>query len=155
MPLSIAEGAVRYFVYKSGKEIMSDHRTALFAAVARKLGFELTTDTPDLVEFGSLSLSEEEPRTEPAAPSPRRRPATALRWRHVSIVTGATMPGRKRSAPVQVACAPSRFSGREECRGARAESDRALRQPESSYRCKGLRPFYRVGIAHTGREDLP
>ncbi len=46
--LSIGEGAVRYFVYKSGKEIMSDHRTALFAGVAEKLGFEMATPVKDL-----------------------------------------------------------------------------------------------------------
>jgi catechol 2,3-dioxygenase-like lactoylglutathione lyase family enzyme len=34
-----------------------------YAAVLAPLGFELTTDKPELVEFGSLSLSEEEPRT--------------------------------------------------------------------------------------------
>ncbi len=42
--MSIAQGAIQYFVLKSGKEIMSDHRTALFDAVAKKLGF--TMDTP-------------------------------------------------------------------------------------------------------------
>ena len=42
--LSIAAGAIKYFVYKSGKEIMSDHRTAMFRAVCQKLGF--TMDTP-------------------------------------------------------------------------------------------------------------
>ena len=36
-----------------------------YAAVLAPLGFELTTDRPDLAEFGSLSLSEEEPRTGP------------------------------------------------------------------------------------------
>ncbi len=36
-----------------------------YSTVLEPLGFELTTDTPDLVEFGSLSLSEEEPRTGP------------------------------------------------------------------------------------------
>ena len=48
--LSIAQGAIRYFVYKSGKEIMSDHRTALFAAVTKKLGFEMKTPIKDLSE---------------------------------------------------------------------------------------------------------
>ena len=46
--LSIAQGAVRYFVYKSGKEIMSDHRTAMFRAVAKKLGFTLDTPIKEL-----------------------------------------------------------------------------------------------------------
>jgi catechol 2,3-dioxygenase-like lactoylglutathione lyase family enzyme len=35
-----------------------------YAAVLSPLGFELTTDRPELVEFGALSLSHELPRTE-------------------------------------------------------------------------------------------
>jgi excinuclease ABC subunit A len=46
--LSIGQGAIQYFVLKSGKEIMSDHRTALFGAVAKKLGFTLETPIRDL-----------------------------------------------------------------------------------------------------------
>src|SRR5260370_1160943 len=46
--LSVAEGAVRYFVYKSGKEIMSDHRTAMFRGVAQKLGFAMETPIKEL-----------------------------------------------------------------------------------------------------------
>jgi excinuclease ABC, A subunit len=46
--LSIAQGAIQYFVLKSGKEIMSEHRTALFAAVAKKLGFTIDTPIRDL-----------------------------------------------------------------------------------------------------------
>jgi excinuclease ABC subunit A len=46
--LSIAQGAIKYFVYKSGREIMADHRTAMFRAVARKLGFTLDTPIKDL-----------------------------------------------------------------------------------------------------------
>ncbi|MBC7529001.1 MAG: excinuclease ABC subunit UvrA, partial [Chthonomonadaceae bacterium] len=46
--MSIGEGAIKYFVYKSGKDIMSDSRTALFAGVAEKLGFEMTTPIKDL-----------------------------------------------------------------------------------------------------------
>ena len=34
-----------------------------YRTVLAPLGFDLTTDQPDLVEFGALSLSEEEPRT--------------------------------------------------------------------------------------------
>ena len=48
--MSIAQGAIRYFTYKSGKEIMSDHRTAMFRAVAQKLGFTLETPIKDLTE---------------------------------------------------------------------------------------------------------
>jgi excinuclease ABC subunit A len=48
--LSIGQGAIRYFVYKSGKEIMSDHRTAMFRGVAKKLGFEMETPIKDLSE---------------------------------------------------------------------------------------------------------
>lgn len=48
--LSIAEGAIRYFVYKSGKEIMADHRVAMFQAVATKLGFTLETPIKDLTK---------------------------------------------------------------------------------------------------------
>jgi excinuclease ABC subunit A len=46
--LSIGGGAILYFVLKSGKEIMSDHRMALFGAVAKKLGFTLETPLRDL-----------------------------------------------------------------------------------------------------------
>jgi catechol 2,3-dioxygenase-like lactoylglutathione lyase family enzyme len=35
-----------------------------YATVLSPLGFELTTDTPELVEFGALSLSQELPCTE-------------------------------------------------------------------------------------------
>jgi catechol 2,3-dioxygenase-like lactoylglutathione lyase family enzyme len=42
-----------------------DESKRFYATVLEPLGFELTTDTPDLVEFGSLSLSEEEPLTGP------------------------------------------------------------------------------------------
>lgn len=35
-----------------------------YATVLAPLGFELSTDLPDVVEFGALSLSEEEPRTQ-------------------------------------------------------------------------------------------
>ena len=54
--LSVGEGAIKYFVYKSGKEIMSDSRTALFAGVAEKLGFEMTTPIKDLTskQFDAL-----------------------------------------------------------------------------------------------------
>ncbi|MCS6775238.1 MAG: excinuclease ABC subunit UvrA, partial [Chloroherpetonaceae bacterium] len=45
---SIAQGAIRYFVYKSGKEVMAEHRTAMFRAVAQKLGFTLDTPLRDL-----------------------------------------------------------------------------------------------------------
>lgn len=48
--LSIGEGAIRYFVYKSGKEIMADHRTAMFKAVATKVGFTLETPIKDLTK---------------------------------------------------------------------------------------------------------
>lgn len=46
--LSIAQGAIRYFVYKSGKELMAEHRKAMFQAVAKKLGFEFDTPIKDL-----------------------------------------------------------------------------------------------------------
>jgi excinuclease ABC subunit A len=46
--VSLGAGAVKYFVLKSGKEIMSEHRTALFAAVAKKLGFKMTTPISEL-----------------------------------------------------------------------------------------------------------
>ena len=46
--LSIGQGAIKYFVYKSGKEIMSEGRTALFAAVAKKLGFTMETPVKKL-----------------------------------------------------------------------------------------------------------
>ncbi len=46
--LSIGEGAIAYFVLKSGKETLSDHRAALFAAVAKKLGFTMETPIRDL-----------------------------------------------------------------------------------------------------------
>lgn len=46
--MSIGAGALRYFVYKSGKQIMSDSRTALFAAVAQSLGFTMETPLKDL-----------------------------------------------------------------------------------------------------------
>jgi catechol 2,3-dioxygenase-like lactoylglutathione lyase family enzyme len=36
-----------------------------YAAVLEPLGFPLTTETPELVEFGALSLSEEGPPTHP------------------------------------------------------------------------------------------
>jgi catechol 2,3-dioxygenase-like lactoylglutathione lyase family enzyme len=35
-----------------------------YATVLAPLGFASTTDRPDLVEFGALSLSAEEPRTQ-------------------------------------------------------------------------------------------
>ena len=46
--LSIGQGAIQYFVLKSGKDVMSEHRTALFAAVAKKLGFTMDTPIKDL-----------------------------------------------------------------------------------------------------------
>jgi excinuclease ABC subunit A len=46
--MSIGAGALRYFVYKSGKQIMSESRTALFAAVATSLGFTMETPLKDL-----------------------------------------------------------------------------------------------------------
>lgn len=46
--MSIGAGALRYFVYKSGKTIMSDSRTALFDAVARSLGFTMETPLKNL-----------------------------------------------------------------------------------------------------------
>ena len=46
--LSIGQGALKYFVYKSGNKIMSEHRTALFDAVARKLGFTMETPLDQL-----------------------------------------------------------------------------------------------------------
>jgi len=46
--LSIGAGAIKYFVYKSGKEIMSDHRTAMFKAVCQKSGFTMETPIKDL-----------------------------------------------------------------------------------------------------------
>lgn len=46
--MSIGQGAIKYFVYKSGKEIMSEGRTALFAAVAKKLGFTMETPVKKL-----------------------------------------------------------------------------------------------------------
>jgi catechol 2,3-dioxygenase-like lactoylglutathione lyase family enzyme len=36
-----------------------------YAAVLEPLGFQITTETPELVEFGALSLSEEGPPTHP------------------------------------------------------------------------------------------
>lgn len=39
--------------------------TRFYAAVLAPLGFLQTTDTPELVEFGALSLSAGEPPTEP------------------------------------------------------------------------------------------
>ena len=48
--LSIGEGAIKYFVLKSGKELMSEHRTALFEAVAKKFGFKMSTPIKDLTE---------------------------------------------------------------------------------------------------------
>jgi catechol-2,3-dioxygenase len=36
-----------------------------YATVLAPLGFEQTTDRPDLAEFGALTLSQEEPRTAP------------------------------------------------------------------------------------------
>jgi catechol 2,3-dioxygenase-like lactoylglutathione lyase family enzyme len=39
--------------------------TRFYATVLTPLGFEQTTNTPDLVEFGSLSLSAETPVTAP------------------------------------------------------------------------------------------
>jgi catechol 2,3-dioxygenase-like lactoylglutathione lyase family enzyme len=38
--------------------------TGFYTTVLAPLGFEQTTDTPELVEFGALSLSEGEPRTD-------------------------------------------------------------------------------------------
>ena len=48
--LSIGQGAIKYFVYKSGKEIMAEHRTGLFRAVAEKLGFTMDTPIKDLTK---------------------------------------------------------------------------------------------------------
>ncbi|HZP81344.1 MAG TPA: excinuclease ABC subunit UvrA [Chthonomonadaceae bacterium] len=48
--LSIARGAIRYFVLKTGKTVMSDHRTALFRGVAQKLGFTMDTPIKELSE---------------------------------------------------------------------------------------------------------
>ena len=48
--LSIGQGAIKYFVYKSGKEIMSEHRIGLFRAVAQQLGFTMDTPIRDLTE---------------------------------------------------------------------------------------------------------
>jgi catechol 2,3-dioxygenase-like lactoylglutathione lyase family enzyme len=39
--------------------------TRFYETVLRPLGFEQTSDTPELVEFGALSLSAEEPVTAP------------------------------------------------------------------------------------------
>jgi catechol 2,3-dioxygenase-like lactoylglutathione lyase family enzyme len=39
--------------------------TRFYATVLAPLGFEQSTDTPELVEFGALSLSEEGPVTSP------------------------------------------------------------------------------------------
>jgi excinuclease ABC subunit A len=46
--LSIAQGALRYFVLKTGHQVMSDHRVALFKAVARRLGFDFNTPLREL-----------------------------------------------------------------------------------------------------------
>jgi excinuclease ABC subunit A len=49
--LSIAQGAIRYFVYKTGRRIMADHRVAQFRAVADKLGFTIDTPLKDLSQM--------------------------------------------------------------------------------------------------------
>ena len=54
--LSIAAGAIRYFVYKSGKEIMAEHRASMFRAVAQKLGFSVDTPVKDLTKAQMDSL---------------------------------------------------------------------------------------------------
>ncbi|MBB6053070.1 excinuclease ABC subunit A [Armatimonas rosea] len=54
--MSIGQGGIKYFVYKSGKEIMSEGRTALFAAVAKKLGFTMETPLKKLTETQLHSL---------------------------------------------------------------------------------------------------
>jgi len=46
--MSIGQGAIKYFVYKSGKELMAEHRTAMFRAVSAKLGFTMDTPIKDL-----------------------------------------------------------------------------------------------------------
>jgi excinuclease ABC subunit A len=54
--LSIAQGAIKYFVYKSGKDIMAEHRTSMFQAVAKKLGFTIDTPIKDLTKAQYESL---------------------------------------------------------------------------------------------------
>ena len=82
-----------------------------YAAVLAPLGFELTTDRPDLAEFGSLRLSEEEPRTGPST-SPSS-PARARTWtlstgqepRRATVITA-----RRASAPMRRTTTPRTFS---------------------------------------------
>ncbi|HLK56314.1 MAG TPA: excinuclease ABC subunit UvrA, partial [Chthonomonadaceae bacterium] len=45
---SIAQGGFRYFVLKTGKEVYSGHRAALFKGLAKKLGFDYNTPLKDL-----------------------------------------------------------------------------------------------------------
>jgi excinuclease ABC subunit A len=54
--LSIAEGGIRYYVLKTGKKTLTDHRESQFKAVAKKLGFSIDTPLKDLSEaqFNSL-----------------------------------------------------------------------------------------------------
>ena len=54
--LSIAEGGVRYYVLKAGKKILTEHRESQFKAVAKKLGFAITTPLKDLSETQFHSL---------------------------------------------------------------------------------------------------
>ncbi|MCW3054357.1 MAG: excinuclease subunit, partial [Chthonomonadales bacterium] len=49
--LSIAEGGIRYYVLKAGKKVLTDHRESQFKAVAKKLGFAITTPLKDLSEM--------------------------------------------------------------------------------------------------------
>ena len=49
--LSIAEGGIRYYVLKAGKKVLTDHRESQFKAVAKKLGFSITTPLKELSEM--------------------------------------------------------------------------------------------------------
>jgi len=48
--LSLAEGGLRYYVLKTGKKLLTDHRESQFKAVAKKLGFTINTPLKDLSE---------------------------------------------------------------------------------------------------------
>jgi catechol 2,3-dioxygenase-like lactoylglutathione lyase family enzyme len=50
-------------VYLRVRDLEASRR--FYEAVLRPLGFPLTTETAELVEFGALSLSAEDPRTQP------------------------------------------------------------------------------------------
>ncbi len=54
--LSIAQGGIKYYVLKSGKEVMSDHRVGMFKAVANRLGFDYDAPLKDLSEKQFESL---------------------------------------------------------------------------------------------------